>query len=439
MILATLFCAGATLSARSQSGFSVIHHFAGGANDGAKPANSLLVLNDKFYGTTQFGGASDSGTVFSIGIDGLGFANLHSFSANADGKGPVSSLTESGGRLYGVALQGGASSNGTIYGINTDGSGFAVLHHFFGGTSDGSSPYAAPVLSGSTLYGATYNGGSRTNGIFYSVNTNGAGYLNVYNFTNGPTRSGAIAGLTFSNGRLYGANERGGSSSAGYFYSISTNGNAFTNLHTLTGGANGSLADATPLIVGNRIYGVTFNGIIIGMNNDGTGFTVLHALQTATEGNNVMASLLLAGDTLYGTASSGGVNGAGTLFCVRTNGTGFLVLHSFTSPSDGGTPFGGLTVVGDTLYGLTYSGGSFGNGTIYSLNVTQDLGTDQLGIAKNGQQMVLYWPAWATNVVLQSTTDPSSGDWAPFTNGTPIVGLLTTNSGSNAFFRLQRP
>ena len=89
------------------------------------------------------------------------------------------------------------------------------------------------------------------------------------------------------------------------------------------------------------------------------------------------------------------------------------------------------------IYGTTSTGGSAGKGTVYSFNIVQALGTDQLGITQAGSQIVLYWPAWATNVTLQATSDPTNGVWVDFTNGTPIIGLVTTNSGSNTFFRLQ--
>ena len=39
--------------------------------------------------------------------------------------------------------------------MQTDGSGFAVLHGFAGGADDGKKPYGSLILSGSTLYGMT--------------------------------------------------------------------------------------------------------------------------------------------------------------------------------------------------------------------------------------------------------------------------------------------
>jgi hypothetical protein len=60
-----------------------------------------------------------------------------------------------------------------------------------------------------------------------------------------------------------------------------------------------------------------------------------------------------------------------------------------------------------------------------------------LNIAFNGNQSVLYYPAGATNFVVQTSTNLSSTNWTTVTNGTPIQGIVVTNSSPAAFFRLQ--
>jgi hydroxyacyl-ACP dehydratase HTD2-like protein with hotdog domain len=62
-----------------------------------------------------------------------------------------------------------------------------------------------------------------------------------------------------------------------------------------------------------------------------------------------------------------------------------------------------------------------------------------LNIALNGNQTVLYWPAGATNFVVQTTTNLASTNWTTVTNGTPIMGITVTNNpGAPAmFYRLQ--
>src|SRR6266478_4408926 len=95
------------------------------------------------------------------------FKTLHSFTPsspyytnnNSDGAYPYAGLitNSSGTTLYGTAYNGGSSSNGTVFAVNTDGTGFTILHSFTGG-SDRANPYAGLILSGHTLYGTAYNG-----------------------------------------------------------------------------------------------------------------------------------------------------------------------------------------------------------------------------------------------------------------------------------------
>src|SRR4029077_18380020 len=58
----------------------------------------------------------------------------------------------SGNALYGTTSLGGSPDAGTVFAINTDGTGFTTLHTFTGG-SDGAYPYGGLILSGNTLYG----------------------------------------------------------------------------------------------------------------------------------------------------------------------------------------------------------------------------------------------------------------------------------------------
>ena len=57
--------------------------------------------------------------------------------------------------------------NGSLFQINTDESGYTVLKQFTG--IDGAHPYARLLLSGTTLYGTTANGGISDNGVVFSL------------------------------------------------------------------------------------------------------------------------------------------------------------------------------------------------------------------------------------------------------------------------------
>jgi uncharacterized repeat protein (TIGR03803 family) len=86
--------------------------------------------------------------------------------------------------------------------------------------------------------------------------------------------------------------------------------------------------------------------------------------------------LALVGNTLYGTASDGGADQAGTVFAIKTNGTGFTVAYTFTGTNDGAYPQGDLLYSGGQIYGTTYGAGYYGGGTVYSINPTATNGSN---------------------------------------------------------------
>jgi uncharacterized repeat protein (TIGR03803 family) len=87
---------------------------------------------------------------------------LHSFTGGKDGAWPQGGLILSGDTLYGTASGGGSAGKGTVFAVNTDGTGFTNLHSFtaYAGSpaanSDGASPQCGLILSGNTLFGTAY-------------------------------------------------------------------------------------------------------------------------------------------------------------------------------------------------------------------------------------------------------------------------------------------
>ena len=118
---------------------------------------------------TRFGGTYNKGVVFQMNSDGSGFQLLHSFAGGAgDGRLPLGSLTLAGSTLYGMTQAGGDSDLGTMFQMNTDGSGYQLLREFAGGDNDGRYPSGDLTLSGSTLYGMTPSGGNMNYGTVFA-------------------------------------------------------------------------------------------------------------------------------------------------------------------------------------------------------------------------------------------------------------------------------
>jgi uncharacterized repeat protein (TIGR03803 family) len=77
-------------------------------------------------------------------------------------------LVLSGSTLYGTTESGGGSGQGTVFKLNTDGTGYATLYSFTGG-DDGANPQAGLILSDNTLYGTAQKGGSSGQGTVFSL------------------------------------------------------------------------------------------------------------------------------------------------------------------------------------------------------------------------------------------------------------------------------
>jgi uncharacterized repeat protein (TIGR03803 family) len=425
--------------------------FSGTNCDGANPRDALVSSDDIFYGTAQYGGSAGNGTVFAILSDGTCFTNLHSFTAtsgsfgtNCDGSNPWAGLVLSGNTLYGTTTYGGLSGWGTVFKINTDGTAFTNLHSFVY-DSDGAVPFAGLILSGDTLYGAAAFGGNSGDGTVFKVNTNGTGFLNLHDFNYSSDGSGPEGGLMLSGNTLFGTTYLGGSLGKGTVFAVDTDGTDFTNLHNFAGyPAEGSLSVSRLVLSGNVLYGTTYLGgnsdlgTVFAISANGTGFTNLHSFSFASDGGGLNDGLVLSGGVLYGAANGGGSAGRGTIFALNTDGTGFTNLYIFTGSSDGAEPDGGLILSGNIFYGTTALGGCAGNGTVFSLS----LSLPQLAIHLLGSNVILTWPTYAPGVTLLSATNLASSVWnavAPepvIANGQNTV----TNpiSGTQQFYRLSQ-
>src|SRR5438105_4232591 len=72
----------------------------------------------------------------------------------------------------------------------------------------------------------------------------------------------------------------------------------------------------------------------------------------SVQGSHPYGSLISDGTFLYGMTSGGGINNMGTVFKVKTDGTGYVDLFDF-SGVNGQQPNGSLIYDGNYLYGMT--------------------------------------------------------------------------------------
>jgi uncharacterized repeat protein (TIGR03803 family) len=203
--------------------YVVLRSFTGGASDGKWPYSGVVEGPGGFlYGTTVAGGPADLGSIFRVAKDGSSYTVLKFFTAaTTDGASPWSApLVGSDGQIYGVTTVGGSANFGAIYKLAPDGSGFTVLHSFLGAANgDGSAPnYGGLTERGGQLYGITAGGGTFTRGTIYRLNQDGSGYTIVFNFGALPTDACSPTGtlINSADGNFYGTAFRSAGGSVVY-------------------------------------------------------------------------------------------------------------------------------------------------------------------------------------------------------------------------------
>jgi uncharacterized repeat protein (TIGR03803 family) len=461
--------------AQSQT-YTILHNFAETAidaatsqptnSDGDEPHGHLVVAGNTIYGVASNGGTNTVGTVFRLDIDGGDFTNLFTFGydeAGGYGSAPQGGLLLVGNTLYGTTADGTSNLTGTIFAIQTDGTGFSNLYKFTARVdttnSDGANPQAALTLVGNMLYGTASAGGAFGYGSVFGIETNGTGFTNLHSFgqTDGATPE---CTLVASGNMLYGTTKTGGPApnTNGTIFAISTNGLIFSTYHSFT---PVSAADPTPTnydganptgsltLSGGTLYGATDAGgasdygTIYAINTDGTGFRAVYSF-VAPDGVHPNSDLVVTDGTIYGTTLSGSkpTNSGGTIFSVGTDGGGFtnLVWHKATGFNGiaGYTNVGGagcvtgMTYSGGVFYGVDSAGGTNGAGLVYSLSLGGSAPEPiPLNIQSSAGTLVLTWTA--TNAVLQASQNLNTG----FTNVTGAASPFTVApTNAQQFFRL---
>ena len=366
-ILLALFAFGSSGHAQSET---VINIFEKEGPPGNFP-NGVIANNGILFGTNAVGGGPNGvGNVFELRPPATpggpwSKAVLYDFQFGVDGQTPQGLLLAGANHvLYGVTGGGGDSGEGTVFALQPPAGGGTPwietpLYSFGGPPSDGAGPSDGLIADpNGTLYGATTFGGSATAccdcpgpvpgcGAVFSLTPpstpGGAWTENVlYSFSGGSDGSEPVGGLVLSqNGVLYGVTLLGGAAGYGVVYALTP--------PTAPGGA---WVETTVYSFQNLLDGGTPRGPLVAYKN---------------------------GD-LVGTCRDGGQQALGTAFALTPPSTpgGPWTEHTLWSfgvvPGDGVAPVAGLTLVDGLLYGVTFEGGAYGDGTVFQLTPPAALG-----------------------------------------------------------------
>jgi uncharacterized repeat protein (TIGR03803 family) len=365
--------------------------------DGGRAGALSMGTDGNFYGAGQDSmegsSAPNGGTVFSLTPSGT-FKLLHTFTLGTsntypNGNSPGFLRQGPDGKIYGTTLFGGNygcngyCGFGVLYRVNSDGSGFKILHKFCAQTNctDGGESVSGLALgTDGNLYGTSFAGGTGNSGTIYKITVATGAYQVVFNFSYsnaGETPSGLVVA---SDGTFYGL----ASSSLGetlFHYVVSTdtvtsvplNFPLFNGLPSsgglLTLGPNGNFYGVY------GIYGVSGEGIFE-VEPDGTNLQ-LFPFYTTIDGGGAPQNILLASDDNFWISNFNGSNGEGygdIIAISPADGSLIQTLSPFSATAAvGAYPAELLQAPNGILWGSTYSFGRvaknhFGDGTVFKLN-----------------------------------------------------------------------
>jgi uncharacterized repeat protein (TIGR03803 family) len=278
--------------------------------------------------------------------------------------------------LYGLASSGGIGGNqGTLYKMNSNGTGFTVIHNFQ--SPDGWLPMGNVIqASNGKLYGCCHEGGDWASCTIWCFDRSTNTYEDVWDFdiTNGDfPKSGVVEG---PDGQLWGAAHSGGTGYLGVIYSYNIGTDVYTPEYSFTN--NGHSPWAVPIFVGNTLYGTTYDdtsthtGVIYSYNISTDTYVELHHF-TGLDGSNPYGNLFQASNgKLYGITYGGGANGQGVVYSYDLGTNTYTNIHDLTLAEGGSSTSSFSEGTNGKIYGMTQMGGTDNNGTIFSINLSNN-------------------------------------------------------------------
>jgi hypothetical protein len=214
--------------------YNVLHSFDGTDGLSIQAALTVDPATGVFYGVAQNGGLYNQGTIWELAPPAAGsttrtFTKLYDFTGGADG-GYIYATATLGpnGVLYGVAQNFGQYGKGTLWTMSpTTGGGwtFAVIHQFGETAADASTPVANVIVTADgKIYGTSELGGTYNKGAAFEFTPKSRGGYRediLWNFSGGSDGSFPFAApLLVSAREMIGSCSQGASANAGTVWDL---------------------------------------------------------------------------------------------------------------------------------------------------------------------------------------------------------------------------
>ena len=345
-----------------------------------KPILIFLIISLAYFtnaqprliGMTQRGGVNDNGTILQYFGGATSVDTEFSLPANASNAGQLNStLTQApNGKVYGLNIQSGATSMGTLieydYTSNTD----TIRFNF--DDSSGYYPGGSLLLANNGLmYGLTLQGGANNGGTIFSYALGSNTITKLVDLPSGASPDGSL--IQAADGHLYGLSRGDGANHSGTIFRYDIAVDSYRVVYDLRYGASpfGNLLE----VGADTLYGVTTKD---GQNNNGSLFRYITAtgsytvLDSNTNYSNSSSYLCHASDgNLYGVIGGTFHVNSGNIYRFNLSTNTYTDLYDFGGGTDGANPDGGFIQASDgILYATTNSGGQFGDGTIFKYDIS---------------------------------------------------------------------
>ena len=310
------------------------------------------------------------------------YRELHSFRSESSFGAPAALLEILDGTFVGTTTSGGSLSRGSLYRVNSDGSGYQVLHDFQG--PEGASPFGRIALLHGKIYGITSAGGDHNSGTAYEFDLSTNELHSVLSFENRTRATGLIAAgdqvygalegyheetpysaiytydpespsqgaqhlqeftsdecslpqeLTASEGSLFGFCMRGGASGGGiaYRYDLTERNISFPHLFDAVDDGSGAQPVSAPVIIGTSLYGIASNSVTemyspgifrIDLSKKGSYSILWHRNNVQDHSTPIALSPNGTSGVLATLISSGGSDGHGGVLSVNGDGESSLI------------------------------------------------------------------------------------------------------------------
>lgn len=343
--------------------------------NGGQPSGSLMQASDgKLYGMTNNNGSYGRGTIFSFNPANSTYTKLFDFN-NTNGEFPRGSLIEAlDGKLYGMTSNGGTNNYGVIFSYDRNTGVYTKLKDFDG--INGSFPTSDFMQTpDGTLYATAFGGGKNNLGTIFSFNPATSALVKLKDLDNANGCNPYSSFIRAANGKFYSMTTAGGNNNLGVMFSYDPATQAYEKLldfdYTLGARPWGNLEPTA----NGKLYGMTsgggayYRGVLFSYDIATAAYSKLEDFNDV-DGTGPYGSVAIASDgKLYGGTYAGGKGNRGILFSYNPGNGVFTNIRDFGINATGSLVYGGVVkIASGKLYGMTFSGGNFALGTIFSFD-----------------------------------------------------------------------